>query len=117
MPATCQQLFQLLADETRLRCVVLLRREGELCVCELMHAIGESQPKVSRHLATLRDAELVSDRRVGQWVFYRLADNLPQWVKEIVTITVAQASTAKPGRDDLGRLRRMNNRPGVARCA
>ena len=69
---TAPPLFALLADPTRLRCVVLLQREGELCVCELVHALDLPQPKVSRHLALLREAGVVEDRRAGQWVHYRL---------------------------------------------
>ncbi len=48
-------LFHLLSDQTRLRSVILLMREGELCVCELTHALDIIQPKVSRHLALIRD--------------------------------------------------------------
>jgi hypothetical protein len=48
------QFYKCLADETRLRCLLLIEHEQELCVCELMKAIDEIQPKVSRHLAQLR---------------------------------------------------------------
>ena len=65
------RLFKALADETRLRIVALLAH-GELCVCHLEEGLGLSQPKVSRHLATLRDAGVVEDRRDGSWVYYRL---------------------------------------------
>jgi len=65
------RLFRALADETRLRIVALLSH-GELCVCHLEAALRLSQPKVSRHLATLRAAQVVEDRRDGSWVYYRL---------------------------------------------
>jgi ArsR family transcriptional regulator len=65
------RLFKALGDETRLRIVALLSH-GELCVCHLEQALGLSQPKVSRHLATLRAAGIVEDRRAGSWVYYRL---------------------------------------------
>lgn len=65
------RLFKALADETRLRIVALLSH-GELCVCHLEEALRLSQPKVSRHLATLRAAGVVLDRREGTWVYYRL---------------------------------------------
>jgi ArsR family transcriptional regulator len=68
------RLFKALGDETRLRIVALLSH-GELCVCHLEEALRLSQPKVSRHLATLRAAGVVEDRRDGTWVYYRL---LPQ---------------------------------------
>jgi len=65
------RFFKALADETRLRIVALLSH-GELCVCHLEDALDLSQPKVSRHLATLRGAGVVEDRRDGAWVYYRL---------------------------------------------
>ena len=72
-------LFKALSDETRLLSTLLIFREGELCVCELMDAMGESQPKVSRHLAQLRSSGLLSDRRQGQWVYYSINRNTPKW--------------------------------------
>jgi len=72
-----EDLFKALADPTRLRCLMLLSMERELCVCELTHALDEIQPKVSRHLASLRDQGIVRDRRQGQWVYYRLNPELP----------------------------------------
>ncbi|MBY6225777.1 metalloregulator ArsR/SmtB family transcription factor [Ferrimonas balearica] len=68
-----------LSDETRLKILLLIRQETELCVCELTCALDESQPKVSRHLARLRADGLLEDRRSGQWVYYRLAA-LPDWI-------------------------------------
>lgn len=59
------QLFKILSDETRLAIVMLLRETGELCVCDICAATSESQPKISRHMAILRDAGLVLDRREG----------------------------------------------------
>lgn len=78
------RLFKCLGDDTRLLVSLLIRREGELCVCEMTHALDESQPKVSRHLAQLRTCGLLSDRREGQWVYYRLAEALPAWAAEIL---------------------------------
>ncbi|RBP51150.1 metalloregulator ArsR/SmtB family transcription factor [Arenicella xantha] len=73
------QLFKCLADETRLLATLLIYKEGELCVCELMEAMDDSQPKVSRHLAQLRACGLLTDRRQGQWVYYSLNSDLPEW--------------------------------------
>ena len=67
-------LFRAFADPTRLRILNLLREQDELCVCDLCNVLGESQPKVSRHLATLRAAGIVESRRDGSWVYYRLID-------------------------------------------
>ncbi len=79
--------FKALADDTRLKSLLLIEREGELCVCELMAALGQSQPMISRHLARLRREGLVLDRRQGQWVFYRLHPDLPAWAKRVLTET------------------------------
>jgi len=67
------QLFKALADETRLRILNLLAH-GELCVCEIEHALEIGQSKASRHLAYLRNAGLVTDRREGPWMYYAVAD-------------------------------------------
>jgi ArsR family transcriptional regulator len=71
-PEALQRIFKTLADPTRVRILALLERE-ELAVQELMEALGMAQSRVSRHLAILRDAGLVQDRRDGTFVFYRLA--------------------------------------------
>jgi len=65
--------FHALSDPTRLAIIDRLRR-GERCVCELTGAIGASQPRLSFHLKTLKDAGLVVDRREGRWIYYRLAE-------------------------------------------
>ncbi|CAM3465890.1 HTH-type transcriptional repressor AseR [Halomonas lysinitropha] len=83
-PLDPARLFKCLGDETRLMLTLLIRREEELCVCEMTHALQESQPKVSRHLAQLRNCGLLSDRREGQWVYYRLSDALPDWISEVL---------------------------------
>ncbi|WP_039055982.1 metalloregulator ArsR/SmtB family transcription factor [Enterobacter sp. Bisph1] len=73
------QLFKILSDETRLTIVMLLRQAGELCVCDICAAAGESQPKISRHIALLRENGLVIDRREGKWIYYRLSPHMPAW--------------------------------------
>lgn len=64
-------LFKALADPTRLRLIHLLGDE-EVCVCSCVERLNTSQPKVSRHLAYLRRAGLVTTRRDGKWIYYRL---------------------------------------------
>lgn len=65
-------LYAALADRTRLRLLNLLAA-GEVCVCYFVEILGETQPKISRHLAYLRRAGLVAARRDGKWVHYSLA--------------------------------------------
>ncbi|MBI3311459.1 MAG: metalloregulator ArsR/SmtB family transcription factor [Serratia liquefaciens] len=77
-------LFKNLSEETRLTLVLLLRQAGELCVCELVGALDESQPKISRHLAMLRESGLLIDRREGKWIYYRLSPHMPAWAAAII---------------------------------
>lgn len=83
------QLYKCLADDTRLKCMLLIAHQQELCVCELTAALQEIQPKVSRHLAQLRKCGLLQDRRQGQWVYYRLSPGLPAWVEQVIATTLA----------------------------
>ncbi len=64
-------LFAALADRTRLRLLNLMNGK-EVCVCYFVEILGQSQPKVSRHLAYLRRAGIVAARREGKWMHYRI---------------------------------------------
>jgi len=66
-------LFKALADRTRLR-VINLIGDDEVCVCFFVEVLNTNQPKISRHLAYLRRAGLVSTRREGKWMHYRLVE-------------------------------------------
>jgi ArsR family transcriptional regulator, arsenate/arsenite/antimonite-responsive transcriptional repressor len=116
MAVAPNDLFPALAHETRLRCLLLLLNHGELCVCELTHALGATQPHVSRHLGALREAGLVTDRRDGLWIHYRLHPELPGWVRGVLRETARGAEGAMAFGDDDAALRAMPNRP-AARCA
>ena len=110
-------LYPAIAHEIRLRCLLLLLEHDELCVCELTHAIGAAQPTISRHLAHLREAELVSDRREGLWIHYRINPDLPSWVNNVLRETAQGVSGLAPFAEDLSVLNNMPNRPGAPRCA
>lgn len=97
-------LFRALSDETRLRCLSLIRAHDEICVCDFTDGLRLSQPKVSRHLAYLRSNGVVKDRRVRTMVFYRLSEDLPDWANEVLDKTLASIGTQVPFRDDLDRL-------------
>ncbi len=110
-----EKFFRALADETRLRCVVLIQQQGELCVCELSYALNLAQPKISRHLATLKATKILQDRREGLWIFYNLHSELPSWLIKVLQETVAGIQESTPFRMDKKNLALMPNRPGT-RC-
>lgn len=101
---TPDELFSLLSDETRLRCLVLLQKEGELCVCEISHIMGSIQPKISRHLALMRQSALVSDERRGQWVYYSLNQSLPNWSKRIIESILENVKNEEPFLSDIRKM-------------
>jgi ArsR family transcriptional regulator len=101
---TPNELFSLLSDETRLRCLVLLQKEGELCVCEISQIIESMQPKISRHLALMRNSGLVSDERRGQWVYYSLNSSLPDWAKKIIESATANLMKEEPHNSDIKKM-------------
>jgi ArsR family transcriptional regulator len=90
---------------------------GELCVCELTHVIGAAQPNMSRNLAQLREAGLVTDRREGQWIYYQIDPDLPDWVLNLIEATKTGAEMLEPYRSDKKILTCMPGRPGANRCA
>ena len=107
------ELFKALADLTRLQCILLIQQEQELCVCELMAALELSQPKISRHLALLREADLLEAERRGQWIYYRLSSTLENWVLDILQQTSLQQNLTELTH----RLTIMGDRPErVAQC-
>jgi ArsR family transcriptional regulator, arsenate/arsenite/antimonite-responsive transcriptional repressor len=110
-------VFAILANTTRLRSLLLLLQHGELCVCELTHVIGAAQPNMSRHLAQLREVGLVADRRQGQWIYYQIDPDVPDWVVNILQDAASGAADLDPYKTDPDVLATMPNRPGTPRCA
>lgn len=109
--------FKMLADSTRLRCLLLMQAEGELCVCELTHALNLSQPKISRHLAHLREAGVLVARRNGTWMYYRINPELQSWALDILQTTLNGVSHSEPFVSDRKILDSMNNRPELVCCS
>lgn len=83
--------YKCLADDTRLKTLLLIALKNELCVCELVAALELSQPKVSRHLAQLRKCQLLIDERRGRWIYYQLNPLLPAWAQRVLYVTAASA--------------------------
>lgn len=117
MRISAEIFYSAMAHPLRLRALLLLQQEGELCVCELTHALGMSQPMISRHLAQLRQAGVVGDRRQGLWVYYRLHEALPAWAGQVLAATAGGVAEKSPYADDRKALASMPDRPGTACCA
>lgn len=103
--------FSLLSDELRRRILVLLTSEHELCVCELFFALDAIQPKVSRHLALMRAAGVLSRRKLGRWVHYRIASQVPLWAHRILVSMADGVGGGLRYVEDRRRLVAMPNRP------
>jgi ArsR family transcriptional regulator len=105
-----QQMAALLkacADQTRLRLLNLLAQEGEVCVCHLVDVLGTNQPKVSRHLAYLKRAGLVSDRKDGLWVHYRLTESLAEHAQRLLACLNSCCADAPEMQSDVKALRQV----------
>jgi ArsR family transcriptional regulator len=97
------ELFKGLSDPMRVRIAVLLLGR-ELCVCDLMEALQAPQSTVSRHMARMKSAGLVRDRRAGKWVHYELA-NTPL-VNDLRESLQRHLAGESPFRQDLARLKK-----------
>ncbi len=97
------QLFKALADGTRLRILNLIGHR-EVCVCQIVEALGLGQSKVSRHLAHLRNAGLVNDRREGLWMYYSLAQPCGRLHEQVVEWLQRAKDEVPMGAADLGAL-------------
>lgn len=78
--------FKCLSDPTRLDILKMVMAKDNVCVCEMTAALNLSQPKISRHLALLRNLSILLDQRKGQWVYYRLNPDLPEWAHSVLSI-------------------------------
>ncbi len=95
-PKALAELLRALGDPTRLQMLALLRQRP-LCVCELAARFPISQPAVSGHLRRLRSAGLVLDERRGMWVYYRLAQPLPEVARvALATLRLRDKAAAAP---------------------
>jgi ArsR family transcriptional regulator len=102
-------LFAALSDRTRLRLLNLMDGR-EVCVCYFVEILGQSQPKISRHLAYLRRAGVVTARREGKWMHYKIVVPHHAGAAKILGETLAVVRVEKAMQTDLARL-------GKACCA
>ena len=88
--------FKILSDETRVRILVLLYHK-KLCVCQLCGIMGETQPKISKHLSKLRDMGFVKDERKEQFIYYylNLEDKLFEGVLKDIVVNIDKYENLK----------------------
>lgn len=104
-PTDMATLFAALADTTRLRLLNLMTGR-EVCVCYFVEILRQSQPKISRHLAYLRKAGIVSARREGKWMHYRISVPADGGAAAILETALASLRNDPQMRADLARLDR-----------
>lgn len=97
VPATIDTatLFELLSDGTRRRILTLLLDHDEICVCRMVGALAQAQPKISRHLGVMREAGLLVSRRHATWILYRFDPRLPAWAMRAITM-MAEGARLEP---------------------
>ncbi len=110
MAANLELFFSALADRTRLRLLNLMR-DGEVCVCFFAETIGTNNPKISRHLAYLKRAGLVSARRDGKWMHYRISEPKNAATKELLRKVLETISNDVEMQDDRRRLDKVCGSP------
>lgn len=89
------QTLKALSDPIRLRIILLLQAEGELCVCDLIEALKLPQSTISRHLAYLKRSCWVDTRREGIWMYYTLSNESCAICKEIL-LTIKKHGASLP---------------------
>jgi ArsR family transcriptional regulator len=104
-PVPLDGLFAALADNTRLRLLNLMAGR-EVCVCYFVEILRQGQPKISRHLAYLRNAGIVAARREGKWMHYRITPPTDSAAASILDTTLASLSGDKQMQADLAKLDR-----------
>lgn len=109
-PLDLARLFAALADPTRLRLLNLMAGR-EVCVCYFVEILKQGQPKISRHLAYLRKAGIVSARREGKWMHYSIERPQEMAAASILDTALASLRSDKQMQADLVRLARACCKP------
>lgn len=114
---TTTEIFKSLADETRLRLLVLLQGGREYCVCDLMHALDMPQSTVSRHLAYLKRNGWLQDRKGGVWMYYSMKKEMLAFLQAQLVLIVTRLADSPVCRKDKERLEAYLQSKDVASCA
>lgn len=109
-PFNMERFFQALGDNTRLRLLNLME-DQEICVCYFVEILEQSQPKISRHLAYLRNAGIVEARRDGKWMHYRIITPPNIGAAQVLRQTLAWLKEERSMQADRARLTKACCRP------
>lgn len=113
---TTVEIFKSLADETRLRLLLLLQGGNEYCVCDLMQALDMPQSTVSRHLAYLKRNGWLQDRRGGVWMYYSLTKGLDGFLQAQLVLIINQLAENSVCRADKQRLETYQQSKDTSAC-
>ncbi|MCL5036739.1 MAG: metalloregulator ArsR/SmtB family transcription factor [Chloroflexi bacterium] len=90
-----------LADGNRLRVIAALMEQKELCVCQITEMLQLATATVSRHLRVLQNARLVQNRKDERWVYYRLADSFPEFLRQWISESMLETMEIETDRNNL----------------
>lgn len=97
-------IFKAFSDETRLK-ILKIFEKGELCVCDLVSVLDESQPKISFHLNVLKEAGIIRDRKQGKWVHYSI--NCSDMFRRFILLSVLEKIPSEAMAKNFARLEKM----------
>ncbi len=113
---TTAELYKSMADETRLRILILLQGGREYCVCDLFHALDLPQSTVSRHLAYLKRNGWLQGRRGGIWMYYSLTQDMDPFLQAQLALLINRLVGSAVCRLDKDRLENYLRSKNVAEC-
>ncbi|TXL01722.1 ArsR family transcriptional regulator [Methylococcaceae bacterium HT1] len=108
-PESLANLFKALSEPTRVRILVLLLNKGELCVCDLVDTLALSQSVISRHLAYLRNNDIVVARREGVWMYYQLSNYAQSELMPLFNFIQNSSANSKEVQADLANVSKVNS--------
>jgi ArsR family transcriptional regulator len=104
------RVFSTLSNQTRLRCLHLVYINDDVCVCEVVGAMGISQPAASKALGALKAIGLLNSRRDANWTYYSMSRDLPGWLESIVEATMLEVREHTPFTGDQAALKQLELR-------
>ncbi len=102
------KIFKALSDEHRLRIVAALIGTDELCVCQINELFDLAGSTVSKHLSVLQNAGIISARKQGRWIYYRLADNLDNTIVGCLDKLIGSDKTVAADKKKLAKAIKLN---------